>query len=298
MVNPTLKTKWGVMMISDSIFTLHRYKILNAQYDEPIYLFPFGDMHRFAPLCDLEKWLEFLEWAKNKPNAYFIGMGDYDDLASWSERKALMNTCLHETTQQTLDDIFVSRVNKLCEEIGFMKGKLIGLVEGNHHGILQSGMTTTQMMCDKLKCKYLGVSAFIRLSFEMRGSVRSCIDMWVHHGKGASRMVGGSLNTVEQMAQISNAQICLMGHDHKKSVGFLTSLYLTDGGGNINLHHRKTLLGRTGSFLKGYVDNCPSYVARGAMRPTDLGVLKIELTPKRDRKQGKDNTYIDLHCSI
>jgi len=284
-------------MISDSIFTIHKHQINVTNINEPIYLIPFGDMHRFAPLCDVNKWNEFLVWAKNKKNSLFLGMGDYCDFLSFNERKALTAALLHESSYQTLDDLMVSQTNRLCEEIDFMKGELIGFIEGNHHGILQSGMTTTQMMCQKLNTKYLGVSSFIRLAFTY-GHKHASVDIWAHHGKGASRLVGGSLNSVEQMSEISNAQIHLMGHDHKKSVGFKTSLYLSDSKFGVKLNQKKVLLGRTGSFLKGYVDNAPSYIAKGAMSPTDLGVLKIELTPKRDQKNNNDAFYIDIHCSI
>lgn len=280
-------------MASDSIFTIHKFTIPVTELNEPIYLIPFGDMHRFAPLCDVPKWLEFLIWAKHKKNAYFIGMGDYDDLASFSERKALLHASLHESTQQTLDDIYQERVRKLVKEIWFMKDKIIGLIEGNHFGALQSGMTTTQMMCDKLKCKYLGVSSFIRLSFPY-GHKHASIDIWCHHGRGASRLAGGSINAVEQMTGLGEAQIYLMGHDHRKSIAMKSRLYLADD----RLRQKKILLGRTGSFLLGYVDNQPSYVARGAMTPCDLGVIKIELTPRRNEKKGEDDYYIDIHSSL
>lgn len=284
-------------MISDSIFTIHKFEIPVTEINKPIYLIPFGDVHRYAPLCDVDKWLEFLAWAKTKQNAYFLGMGDLTEFFSFSERKALASACLHESSYQNIDDIMISQTKNLTSELEFMRGRIIGFIEGNHYGKLQSGMTTTQMMCETLKAKYLGVSSFIRLVFKY-GKKTASIDIWAHHGKGASRLAGGSLNTVEHMSMISNAQLNLMGHDHKKSVAFKTSLYLSEGGGSLKLKQRKILLGRTGSFLKGYVDNAPSYIAAGAMNPTDLGVLKIELTPKRNRKNKQDDFYVDIHCSI
>ena len=284
-------------MISDSIFTIHKFTIPVTEINKPIYLIPFGDIHRYAPLCDVDKWLEFLSWAKGKNNAYFLGFGDYLDFLSFSERRALVNASLHESSYQTIDDLMISQTKRLTSELEFMKGRIVGFIEGNHYGALQSGMTTTQMMCEALKAKYLGVSSFIRLVFNY-GKKSASVDIWAHHGKGGSRLAGGSLNTVEHMSSISNAQINLMGHDHRKSVAFKTNLHLTEGGGGLKLSQRKILLGRTGSFLKGYVDNAPSYIAAGAMTPTDLGVLKIELTPKRTQKDKQDNFYIDLHCSI
>jgi hypothetical protein len=280
-------------LASDSIFTIHKFEIPITEINKPIYLIPFGDIHRFAPLCDIPKWLDFLVWAKSKKNAYFLGMGDYDDLASFSERKALNHADLHESTQATLDDIYRERVRKLVEEIKFMKDRIVGMIEGNHYGQLLSGMTTTQMMCDKLKCKYLGVSSFIRLQFPF-GHKNASIDIWAHHGRGASRLAGGSINAVEQMATIAEAHIYLMGHDHRKSIAMKSRLYLSHN----RLRQKKVLLGRTGSFLLGYVDGQASYVARGAMCPTDLGVIKIELTPRRNNKNNEDDYYIDIHSSL
>jgi hypothetical protein len=281
----------------DQIFTIHNVIIPVKKPGETIYLIPFGDIHRFAPLCDEDKWLEFLAWAKTKENCYFLGMGDYDEMLSYSERKSLLTAFFHDSTEETIDGIFRKNTNKLIDELLFMRGRLIGLVEGNHYGVLQSGISTTQVMCDKLKCKYLGVSSFIRLSFKY-GSKSCALDIWAHHGKGAARLVGGSLNSVQQMMDAAEADIYLMGHDHKKAIGTKTKLTLSSGGNNFGLSHKKILFGRTGSFLRGYVPEHASYVAKGAMSPTDMGVLKIELTPKRSQKGVNDIFYVDIHCSV
>lgn len=284
-------------MVSESIFTIQHFKIKVKELNKPIYLLPFGDVHRFTKLCDKDKWHKFLSWAEAKENAYFLGMGDYDDFMSFSERRLFQEGNFHETTQDTIKDVITSHCNKFISEIKFMQGKIIGMLEGNHYGKFQSGMTTTQEMCRRLKCAYLGCSSFIRLSFEF-GNKRSAIDIWCHHGKGASRLVGGSLNTVEQMESTAHADIFLMGHDHKKSVGLKTRLRLNPTGGNIRLSQQKVLLARTGSFMRGYVPDVASYVARGMLTPTDLGVVKIELTPKREQKNKEDTFFVDVHASI
>ena len=286
-------------MQTTGIFTVHRFDINFDNYNEPIYLFPFGDVHRSSPGCHVERWLKFLKWAKDKDRAYFLGMGDYDDISSSSERAILGNKNLHNSTIRTLDDHYREHTERFYEEIEFMGGRLIGLLEGNHYSELQSGVTTTQLLADKLGCKYLGVSSFIRLSLHKKGrNSTQCIDIWAHHGKGAARLVGGSLNKVQNMIEAANADIYLMGHDHKKSVGYVPTLELTDAGGKLSLRSKKKLIARTGSFLKGYVDGEVSYVADMALNPTDLGVIKIELTPRRTA-QGKTESYkIDIHTSI
>jgi hypothetical protein len=295
-------------MQTTGIFTIHKFEIEFEKYNEPIYLFPFGDVHRDNTNCDEKHWLEFLDWAKNKPRSYFLGMGDYQDLASATERIILGNKGLHESTKDTIEGVYEIHTKRFFKEIEFMKDRLIGLIEGNHFGNFESGITTTQYLAQMLGCKYLGVSSFVRLVFYKKGNKRKSakLDIWAHHGKGGARLVGGSLNTVERMIAAANADIYLMGHDHKKSCAYVPTMELTDGK-NIKLRKKKKLIGRTGSFLKGYVPDKKSYVADAAMNPTDLGVLKIELTPKRDvyelpKHNGKrvreDSFYIDIHTSI
>jgi hypothetical protein len=297
-------------MQTTGVFTIHQYDIEFKNYNEPIYLFPFGDVHRSSNNCNEKKWLEFLEWAKAKPRAYFLGMGDYDDLVSASERIILSNSSLHEDTKDTIQGLYEINTNRFQKEIEFMGKRLIGLIEGNHYGLFESGFTTTQYLAQLMKTKYLGVSSFIRLRFyqKHRERVKANIDIWAHHGKGAARLVGGSLNRVENMVEAANADIYLMGHDHKKSCAYVSTMELKSGSGSIKLRNKKKLIGRTGSFLKGYIPEKKSYIADGAMNPTDLGVLKIELTPKRVSKElprgnskkrvREDAFYVDIHTSI
>jgi hypothetical protein len=283
------------------IFEIHRYPIRYQKQGEPIYLIPFGDIHRSSPLCHVEKWKEFLDWAKKKPRCYFLGMGDYDDLISGSERKILNSDDLHDSTGETLEQFYRSQTERMAKELEFMRGKLIGLIEGNHYVKFEDGTTSTQYLCKLLGCKYLGCTAFIRVVLVdgSKHKYSNAVDVWAYHGKGAARLVGGSLNTVQQMCEQAEADIYLMGHDHKKSVATITRLKLNNGaGGTIRLSHRKCVLGRTGSFLKGYVPGKRSYVVDKNLNPTDLGVVKIEITPNRHRDNGDDITEIDLHASI
>lgn len=280
-------------------FEIHHFTIPFSRYGEEIKLIPFGDIHRSAPLCHEEKWKEFLVVAKKEKNAYFLGMGDYDDLMSASERSAAVRSEYHESTIQTLEGLYKRTTDKLVSEISFMRGRLIGLLEGNHFMQFQNGTTSTQRMCDALECRYLGVSAFIRLSFKCptRGGTQA-FDVWAHHGKGASRLVGGSFNRVQQMAEAAEADLYLMGHDHKRGALPLNRLRLNGSGASLSLSNRKVYLGRTGSFLRGYVPGERSYVADGMMNPCDLGVVVYTLTPRRIKTNWEDRLEIDISANV
>jgi hypothetical protein len=296
-------------MRTNGLFTIHSVTIPFQKFGEPIYIIPFGDIHRSSSMCHVEKWRSHLAWAKTKKNAYFIGMGDYDDLASTSERMILLDRKLHESTANSLEDMYRHHTEKLAKELEFARGRYIGLIEGNHYGEFSDGTTTTQLLSGLLATKYLGCSAFIRvylvqMPLNGKKSGKSVhVDIWAHHGMGAARLVGGSLNRVQQMEEAASADIYLMGHDHKKSVGTKTRLKLKHTSNSLRLSHQKVLIARTGSFLRGYVPGQSSYVADGAMSPTDLGVVKIELTPRRvgeyaGHKRTSDLIEVDIHASI
>jgi hypothetical protein len=253
-------------------------------------------------MCNVEKWHEFLDWAKKKKRCLFIGMGDYVDLASTSERALLGNKLLHDSTRETLNQIYIKHSAKFVKEIEFMNGNLIGMIEGNHYGQLDNGTTTTQRMCDSMNTKYLGCMSIIRLSIKY-GNKRSSVDIVAHHGRGAGRMLGSSLNGVQKMAETVHGNIYLCGDDHRKLVGMTTKLDITSGkNGEISLKHTKQIFLRTGSFLDSHIDGKSSYVVDANMNPTDLGVVKIELTPKQLSRAGGKNSagmfYTDIHASI
>lgn len=299
--------------MSDELFTIHVYKIIYEKLGEEIELIPFGDIHWGSKSCAKDKFLEMCEWAKDKikrgRKIYFVGKGDYIDLASFSERIILANPKIHSTTQETLDDVYKRQTNEFCDNIEFMRGRLIGMIEGNHYGKLSSGITTTQLMCQRLGCKYLGGSSFIKLQFAKVGKdrTRNAIKLWIHHGSTATKRIGGSVLTVENMRMNAIADIYLCAHDHRKWVATASILDISSTGKIPKLHHKKILLGRTGSFQKAYEANQKSYVASKQLNPSDLGVIKIMMIPKTERRTFLDElgneksecvTYIDLHGSI
>lgn len=291
--------------MNEDIFTIQSYTQSFDNLVDTHYLLPFGDIHEGNPNCHTELWGEWCDWAAKKKRSMFIGMGDYLEWFSDSERFGMRTVNLHQSSKKTLDDFAKEMCDKFYQRIKFMKNKLIGLMEGNHHYIFENGMTSTQYLCQKLGCKYLGASAFTRITFCYSKSPNwtASVDVFSHHGKGASRLVGGSLNTVQQMAECAEANIYLMGHDHKKSIGMSSKLGLTSGSKGVRLREKKMLYGRTGSFLKGYEPETGSYVSKALLNPADLGSIKIELTPKqkrkvRDSKLVSSSLTIDIHGSI
>jgi len=225
-------------------------------------------------------------------------MGDYLDLASTSERKILNNPDLHEATQSTLDALVTNAIEKFVAEIDFMQNKLIGLIEGNHYWTFPNRTTSTQKMCELLRCKYLGTQSYIRLVFRgiTKHNPTNEIKIIAHHGIGTSRIAGGDMRPVEMLANGWNCDIALMGDNHQK--GLIIRTRNEFRGNKDVVRAKKILLARTGCFLRGFVEGQASYVVDRCYAPNDIGLIKIEMTPRRDRSDGGDEVYIDLHASL
>jgi hypothetical protein len=289
-------------MNSTGIFTVHYHEIPNVKVNAPITLVPFGDIHRHSPMCHERLWLEWLaHWRKQK-NVYFLGMGDYDDLASTSERDILSSRYLHESTKDTLENLYKKFTDRLSKEISFMakENRLIGLLEGNHYSEFPNGTTSTQRMCETLGCRYLGSNAFIYLSFRLASKRNSTqgLTIFAHHGLGAARFSGGSLKRVEDMQSVATADIYLCGHDHRRTVATKSMLRLRVAQGKAKLSQQKIVIARTGSFLKGYEPGARSYVVDRSLPPCDLGTPSISMTWKRDEKNGDSKEWIDLGATV
>lgn len=280
-------------MKTTGLFTTHRVEV-EVETGKPFKLIPFGDVHRDSDMHADEHWNEFLDYAKKQKNAVFLGMGDYSDGVSTSERIILSDTGMHDTTKRTLDGVYKGVTKTLANELSFMQGRCIGLLGGNHYFAFDNGDTTDHMLAAYLKTKFLGVCSFIRLSLRFKGRTqRQSLDIFAHHGKGGGSLPGSTFNTIEKMQQSADADFYLMGHDHKKGcIPSSPRLTLVSSGKNAELtvRERTPWLGRTGSFLKAYENGRVNYNVDAARSPCSLGWIEFEITPvRRSNKATKED---------
>lgn len=283
-------------MLTSGLFTIHEV-IVEAKVGDTFKLIPFGDVHRDAPSFAHEEWKEFLAYAKKQPKALFLGMGDYQDCASTSERTVIRDERLHESTKEILDNHAKGVVKTLANELGFMRGRLIGLIGGNHYFHYQNGDTSDHALCAALGTKFLGVCSLIRLTFRSRNKSVS-FDIMAHHGRGGGNLAGSTFNTVEKMQNVMEADAYFMGHDHSKGcVPARPRLRLTQGNGVLSVKERTPVLGRTGSFLKSYEPGTVNYNVDHARSLCSLGWIELDLQIQRDRKQDNDEMVIRVRST-
>lgn len=283
------------------IFSTHRVEI-ECELGKPITFIPFGDIHRDSDMFCHVYWERFLERAKKaakRENAVFLGMGDYTDGVSTSERIVLSSPGLHDTTKVTLKDHYKGVAKTLVNELDFMRGRLIGLLGGNHYFDFGDGDTTDHVLAAQLGTKFLGVCSLIRLSFRFRNKAKSrtSLDIFAHHGRGGGSLPGSQYNTLEKMMAGADADFYLMGHTHAK--GCIPSsprlkLTSTNKDAELVVRDRIPWLGRTGSFLKAYEPGRVSYNVDAGRPPAALGWIEFEITPRRVSGKNGDHITFDI----
>jgi hypothetical protein len=271
---------------TSGLFTTHSFTI-PVKSGKPVRIIFFGDVHRDAPSHALEKWHADLDYWRSLKDVYFFGMGDYLDSTSTTERECLGNISgkMHETFRNDVQALQLAKVELIAKELSFMRGRIVGFLNGNHYFEFQSGVNSDQKLCELLGAKYLGVCSFVRLSFVSHGR-HTTRDIFAHHGQGAARLIGGSLNRVAQMFEGVECDIVAMGHDHKRgAVPGTPRLFLTSDTHHGNrLCSRETWVIRSGSYLKSYEPGKANYNVDAQRTTCNLGHVEMQATHHVNKK--------------
>ncbi|HUU93084.1 MAG TPA: hypothetical protein VM238_17975 [Phycisphaerae bacterium] len=272
-------------MKTTGIFQMADFTVELAGANKPIKLVVFGDVHWDSDQHDRQAWLQFLRATANYKNAVFLGMGDYLESYSARERSTIKCGGLHETSIRKWERDAQRTINDLAEQMrATMGGRLLGLLGGNHYYDFPDGTTSDMRLAQALDSRFLGVCAALRLSMRFGGSSVGAVDIFAHHGRGAARTIGGSLTAVQRLMDCCEADIHLMGDDHKLGVvPTMQKLRLVNAGSGkgVALSTRTPWIARTGGFSRGYEPGVPSYVVDRALPPTMLGWVEFDIGFRR-----------------
>jgi len=284
----------------ETIYTVHQSEIRLKSFKDHVNLWFFGDVHRDASGCDKERWKWFLrKSAEDDPaKTYYMGMGDYHDLASAREQTHLNRDALHETTMESLDDLVEKNNRGFAKEIKHMRGKLLGLVDGNHNWRFPNGVTASEDLANRMGCEHLGWLCHYTITFRL-GTKSQNVYIVACHGRAGGKRIGTSINQVEDMKTIfPMADIYIMGHNHDRGAWPIDILYPSRGKtGVVAIKQKRQFLCRSGSFLKAYEKDRSNYATGRLLRPADLGALKLQVGFHRD-KEGGDRIITDIQAII
>ena len=267
----------------------HKYKPVKQEIpfilaeNQKTMLMPIGDVHYGSKGWPKNKFVEHMKWGMER-GALFLGVGEYLDFTSFSQRKQLAP--LRDEVKDEISSMTKDKTWELYDLLAFTKGRWVGMLEGDHYWEFEDGTTCDQMLCRLLKTEFLGTSSHIRLTPNgaPKGHPEADTLIYVHHGIGSARLSGGHLHRVEDMLKWIEADIYLMGHTHAKVSAPIDRQYISPDG--VHYHRTKTIA-RTGGWLRGYYSHKPldltkpaahsrgSYVERKAYTPSAMGGLCI-----------------------
>lgn len=288
----------------DYIFTTKR-KEIKGRIDDTWFIYFFGDIHRDTRSCDVDRWKWFIDNAKKSPvhHTYFFGMGDYCDFMAISERRSLERGKVHDDSKNILDELAERNNRMVAEETSFMRGRILGLLDGNHNWLFQNGKTGTEDLAERLDTEPLGWLCHYTLNFTLGYNVSRKNSIDVHfvlcHGKAGGKTAGITINQVDDLRRVFPvADVYCMGHDHERGAWPKSVIIPTHGGGGHRLKQKRQFLCRSGSFKKGYEDGVPGYEVGRLLKPSDIGALKLRISFHRDRKHKDDRVITDITAEI
>ena len=222
-------------------------------------------------------------------DARFIGLGDYIDFMSPSNRQRMRSAALYDTAEDVIDDKAMDLVHELYDRVlKPTKGMWLGCLEGHHFAQLKDGTTTDQRLCEMLGARFLGTSALVRVQFLYGSGGHYNIVFWAHHGTGSGQKACAPLNKLENLAPYwGGVDVFLMAHTTKMPVVPINRVEARwHGRAAPDLVHRKVYFVSTGGFAKAYkVGGRQGRVPRGdyaeqrMLNPSVIGAPLVRIEP-------------------
>lgn len=230
-----------------------------------------------------------IQWGVDH-GASYIGMGDYIDLASPSNRAALRAAKLYDTPLAALERIATELQEELHDIMAPTVGSWVSLGSGHHLWPYEDGTTSDTRFADYVGCRHTGDLGLTHIYLPARGHKRRPMyRVYSWHGQGGGSTVAAALNKLHRKVAEFNADVYFMGHYHRAMAVKVPRLDTIGGSPGHDPHvvHRDVVLGVTGSFLRAYTQGARrgnvakgGYVEAAGMSPASLGTLVISARPK------------------
>jgi hypothetical protein len=244
-----------------------------------------GDIHWNLDACNHQLFDDLIymlaDHRKHKDLVRVIGMGDYVDCFSTSERAALAG--IHDSSLEQLDKWVMELMQKLARKLEPLKGCVDGLLEGHHwhkfegpdtrdsEGKRLYGVSSTEYFCKLLDAQYLGLMTMG--TWHINGYP---LRLLAHHGYGFARSKPGKIRKRTALADEWISDIYALGHEHALFIE--EDDQIAQAGKGIKSHNRYFV--GTGSYPRGYSIGTPygGYVEARLLPPNDLGSPIFEIS--------------------
>ena len=253
---------------------------------EPFTIVPVGDVQLMdSRIPEYATWAKkaFVDYMKRvqdtHPNPYYIGMGDYIDFMSPSNRESFKKAKIYDSSRHWIEEagrILTDQFLELMEPFN-TAGRWLGILSGHHYVEFSDGTNSDQIIARELEAPYLGVCGHISLRIRRKGAKTvGHVNVWAHHGSGSRRYPASKLLN-DVVPYWPEADLYLMGHMHEADAARVNRMVIR--GTEVVDHNALAVV--TGGWLKGYVEGVSGYVEAASMRPS---VRNISFTCPRETR--------------
>lgn len=260
---------------------------------------PIADVQIGTPGVDIDGLQEHLEYVRTLPNPRFVGVGDYIDTVSPSNRKllraAIKEGKLYDSFELGMKDMTGKHVQKFLSLFN-ADDQWDAVLPGHHYWdyVVRDGKdfhlrTTDQDIADAVGAPFLGApdekqpSAMITYSFPpaKKGQPRPELRVYLRHGQGSGDTFATPLNQLQKQTQAHVAAVYIIAHHHKLVGGKVVKL-------DENPKHETYLkayegaLVSAGSWMRGFLRDETTYAEDGQMIPLAVGAPVIKVHRKED----------------
>lgn len=250
-----------------------------------VHFYPVADVQTGADGVDEAGFREYIREALQDPFARFIGVGDYTDGISPSNRKVLAASFvkgeLYDTLHSMIDDAAQRNVKYFTHLVRGTEGMWDFLLKGHHTYDYVLGdrvRNTDQDIADAVRAPYLGAGiAVVSYQFASGRPLR----VWARHGEGSGDTFAAPLNSAEKQMRAFNADIYFIAHHHKNVAGAAVKLD-EDPMSETELKAQDARLVGCGSWLRGFLKDKVSYAEEGLMVPLATGAPIVTAIRRSD----------------
>lgn len=257
-----------------------------------VYLVPLADFHIGCRDVAIDAIRGYIEWIKNRNNAFTVLNGD------------MLNCATKDSSAELYDDLTTpDAAYAVARELLMpIKNRILMITRGNHEEAIyrKSGADyMARLAYDLGDIPYRPDGGMVGIRLSTDGGSHN-IMCWVYatHGWGGARTIGAKVKKAQDLLPVANADIYVISHDHTQNINRgnileppRSRLRFVSSRGPCVVTIRRKLYINTGGFI-GY----GGYIQRKGYTPQDLGTPRVRIEAKR---QGRSSDLkLDLHASI
>ena len=253
-------------------------------------IYPVADVQFGAHGVDVSGFTEYVREIETNPFARVLGVGDYVDGISPSNRKLLLAAFvkgeLYDVARDMLDSAATDQMQEFFHLVENTIGKWDAVISGHHFWEYQpkNGRieNTDSVLARFLKAPYVPEASSMVVTYAFpKDDIGPATNLrvWASHGQGASGSYSGPLNQLEKMMRGFNADVYIVAHHHKLVAARAVKLD-EDPRHPTQLRAKDSVLVGAGSWLRGYMPDEVSYAEAALMVPLATGAAVVRTERK------------------